>query len=323
MTHSTHNSGEFALPLPVTKVAQDTAQRFARQQFSPEKVEQVRLNTLAVYAVNDYLQLMGIATNLAGSDIHNSIVQLGANVADLEVSGVGRLECRPIRSIDQTCYIPPEVWHDRIGYVIIQFDEAAQQAAMLGFSPTATVEYLPLNQLEPPEALLEHLYELSQQPGERSVSVDPIFVNLSQWFQDVFDAGWQAIDSLFPPELNLAYRGYRWTGEPNSAQNRIGRAKLINLGFQLTNRNFILIVELSQQPDAQIGIYLRLHPAEGQYLPSHLQLAVLDETGAVIVEARSRDADNYMQLELSGTTGERFSIQISLGEASVTETFVI
>jgi hypothetical protein len=323
MTHSTHNPGEFALPLPITQIAQDTAQRFASQQFNPEKVEQVRLNTLAVYVVNDYLQLMGIATNLASSDIHNAVVQLSANVSDLEVSGLGRLECRPMHPLEQTCYIPPEVWHDRIGYVVIQFDEAAQQAMMVGFSATA-VEHLPLHQLAPPEALLDHLHELSQSPQERSVPTAQPLVNLSQWFQDVFETGWQAIDALLnPPELGLAYRGYRWMGDPNSTENRIGRAKLINLGFQLTHHTFALVVELSQRPDAQVRIYLRLHPAEGAFLPSDLRLAVLDSTGAVLVEARSRNADNYLQLELSGQAGEHFNVQVSLGEASITESFVI
>ena len=59
MTYHTNEIDEFALPLPITCAARREAQEFANQQPTAQKAEQVRLNTLAVHAVNDYLQLMG------------------------------------------------------------------------------------------------------------------------------------------------------------------------------------------------------------------------------------------------------------------------
>ncbi|HEY9845691.1 MAG TPA: DUF1822 family protein, partial [Candidatus Caenarcaniphilales bacterium] len=59
------------------------------------------------------------------------------------------------------------------------------------------------------------------------------------------------------------------------------------------------------------------------YLPPSLQLVVLDESGASFLEAQARSADNYIQLQFSGTAGERFSVQVTLGEVSTTEDFVI
>lgn len=322
MTYSTYDADNFALPLPITRVAQTAAQTFSRQQMSLTKQEQVRLNTLAVHVVNDYLQLMGIATNLASSEVRNPIVQLGANIADLEVPGLGRLECRSLQRQEQLCHLPPETWHDRIGYVIVQIDEPAQQALMLGFSPTAGVEYFPLSRLQPPEALIEHLHELRQLPKERSPTLTDSLVQLSQWFQDTFEAGWQAIDTVLnPPEPGFAYRSYRQSA--NRPANAISRAKLIDLGLQLANQPLALTVELSRNSDEQIDLCLQLYPTTEQFLPANVRLTVLDETEAIFLEATARDADNYLQLQFSGIPGEPFSVQISLDNAQVMEQFVI
>jgi hypothetical protein len=70
--------------------------------------------------VNDYLQMLGIATELSTSNIWKPAIRLTADIADLEIVGVGTLECRPVQKSSQTCYIPAEVWSNRIGYVVVQ-----------------------------------------------------------------------------------------------------------------------------------------------------------------------------------------------------------
>jgi hypothetical protein len=50
---------------------------------------------------------------------------------------------------------------------------------------------------------------------------------------------------------------------------------------------------------------------------------VIEESGAVFLEAKARRADNYIQLQFSGTTGERFSVKVALGDVSITENFTI
>ena len=50
---------------------------------------------------------------------------------------------------------------------------------------------------------------------------------------------------------------------------------------------------------------------------------MLDESGAIFLEAKARRADNYIQLQFSGSVGERFSVKVALGEVSMTENFVI
>lgn len=324
MTENTQYSDNWALPLPITQMARRKAQEFANMQPTPQKAEQVWLNTLAVYVVNDYLQMIGIPTNLAVSDSWNSVARLCADVADLEIIGVGRLECRPLKPQAQTCYVPPEVWSDRIGYVAVQIDESTWEASILGFSQTAEEE-LVTTQLLPIEALIDRL----NQPITTTPVIPRSTVNLSQWLVNVFEDGWQTVESLLNPEgLNLAlrFRSGNNTITTNDARSdsTISRAKLIDLGVQIANQPVTLIVDFSSVEEPRKDILLQVHPSGSRtYLPPALQLIVLDETGLIFLEVQARSADNYIQLQFSGLPGEQFSVKVALGEASITENFVI
>lgn len=331
MTYNTNDIEEFALSLPITRTARQTAQQFASEQPTPQKAEQVRLNTLAVCVVNDYLQqILGIPTDLSKSDSWNPVVRLCADVADLEVIGVGRLECRSLKSHQQTCHIPPEVWSDRIGYVVVQIDESSQEAIVLGFAQTATTEELSVSQLRPIDDLIDCLNPQTVAPvaAVTSAVVENRRVNLSQWFTDIFETGWQTVEALLnPAELDFAFR-FRSADSAvliESEQSDSGhrRGKLIDLGIQLADRPVALIVELTPE-DGKRNILLQVHPTGNQiYLPPLLQLTVLDESGLIFLEAQARSADNYIQLQFSGLPGEQFSVRVALGDASIVEDFVV
>lgn len=332
MTYNTNDIEEFALSLPITRTARQTAQQFASEQPTPQKAEQVRLNTLAVCVVNDYLQqILGIPTDLSKSDSWNPVVRLCADVADLEVIGVGRLECRSLKSHQQTCHIPPEVWSDRIGYVVVQIDESSLEAIVLGFVQTATTEELSVSQLRPIDDLIDCLNSTRSVVPVAAVTcavVENRRVNLSQWFTDVFETGWQTVEALLnPTELDLAFR-FRSADSAvliESEQSDSGhrRGKLIDLGIQLADRPVALIVELTPE-DGKRNILLQVHPTGNQiYLPPLLQLTVLDESGLIFLEAQARSADNYIQLQFSGLPGEQFSVRVALGDASIVEDFVV
>ena len=336
MSYLKRNIEDLSLPLPITQTAGRIARQFSQQQPTQEKAEQVRLNTLAVCVVNDYLQMMGIPCDLKASDSWNPVVCLFDDVADLEVVGLGRLECRAIAPNESSCYIPPEVWADRIGYVVVQLDELRSQAIMLGFAKQVTRKHLEIDSLLPLEDLLAHLSlplpvakaspsgALSQLP--LPVDLGKTAVNLSQWLQNVFDSSWQTVESLLNPALAL---GFRKANDSNTNDSEypdphVRRAKLIDLGMQLAGNSIALVVELRPESERKTSILLQVHPTGSQiFLPPLLQMIVLDETEAVFLEAKARRADNYIQLQFSGTTGERFSVKLALGEVSITENFAI
>ncbi|MBW4492463.1 MAG: DUF1822 family protein [Oscillatoria princeps RMCB-10] len=342
MTYSSHDRENFALPLPLTQNARRVAQQFASQQPTPQKAEQVRLNTLAVWVVNDYLQMMGIPTDLSAGDSWNPVVRLCADVADLEVTGAGRLECRPVKKRQRSCYIPPEVWQERIGYMVVEIEDSLREASLLGFVPTAATHELPVSQLQPPEDLIDCLSQL-RQPAPAAAPAAPTrtAVNLSRWFSNIVEAGWQAVETLFNPdlfnpdesELAFSFRSLPFNfRSPDTSVSTdlpvpeagVRRVKLIDLGMQLVGHPVALIVELRLESEQKTNILLQVHPAGTHiYLPPGLQLIVLDESGATFQEVHSRSADNYIQLEFSGQPEERFFVQVALGDASITEEFVI
>jgi len=322
MIKSTYEKDDCALKLPITQQARKTAQQFASQQPNWEKARQVRLNTLAVWIVNDYLQMMDIGTQLTTSDSWNPVVRLCADVADLEVISVGRLECRPVSGDEQICSIPPETWEERVGYVVVQVDEALQEGRLLGFVPSIVDPELPLSHLQPPEALIEHLGQLRQTTARQAV-------NLIQWFSDVSDPLWQTVESLLStPELRPAYtfRGMETVEKKSHQQLQafVRRAKLINLEIYPVNQLVMLIVEITQEANQQLSIRLQLHTTSDQiHLPTGIQLTVLDEVGKVFIEAVAGKLDNYLQLKFRGESQEPFSVVVALNDFQSVENFML
>lgn len=306
----------FTVPLGLS--AHRLAEQFRRKHCNQKKAKQVYLNTLAVSAVKFYLRCMGIETDWEASLSWNPVMQTLMDVADLEVTGLGSLECRPVLPESQVVHIPPEVWSDRIGYVAVQLDESLKQATLLGFSKTAPfTDELPNSKLLSLADLLEHLRHIRQ--------TEPVKmrVNLSQWFENFFEAGWQSMETLLgTQQQNLAF-SLRSTSGSRFAS--VKRAKLIDLGLRLGGQAVALLVAIAPDAEQKVGILVQLHPTGGEtYLPPHLSVGLLSESGATLQEVQSRSQDNYIQLKrFRGLPGECFNIQVAYGEASVTETFVI
>jgi hypothetical protein len=315
------NSSEtLTFTLPLGSTAHAIAKQFWRKQNDAQKAKQVYLNTLAVYAVNFYLNCMGIKTNWSASYSCNSIRQILADVADLEIPDVGLLECRPVLPKMQAIDIPPEAWSDRIGYVAVQLDESLQMATLLGFSETAGTGEIAVEQLRSLEDLLAHLTAKTSQSKICNLKSK---IQLSQWLENIFEIGWQSIETILGAEQqNLAFS---LRSNSHSLNSSIKRAKLIDLGLQLGNLSLALLVAITPETEQKVGILVQLHPIPGEtYLPPNLKLSMLSESGEILQEVESRSVDNYIQLKrFRGLPGESFAIQLTFGEASVTEDFVI
>ena len=59
------------------------------------------------------------------------------------------------------------------------------------------------------------------------------------------------------------------------------------------------------------------------YLLPNIQLIILDESEQIFLEAQSRTADSLIQLEFTGTIGEKFGVVVKLENAEVMEQFII
>jgi hypothetical protein len=290
-----------------------TAKQFRQHQSTPfnfVNAQQVYLNTLAVYAVNDYLKRQGIETDLTGSDSWNPLIQSLANIADLKVKRQGqwvKLECRPVFSDTNLVYIPAEVWEDRMGYVAVGINESLTEATLLGFTQIVTKEELSLSQFQSLNDLLKCL----QPKGEPS----PL-VRLSQWFDNIVAEGWQTVEALLgTPEVSLAFR----SANPTTVK----RGKTI----QLKDHNLALILDLNQDNEQNVRIRVKVRSlASNTPLPEGIRLMVLDETGEPFLDTQAGNADHSIQtkpFQFIDQPEEKFTVKVVLGEDSVTEDFVI
>jgi Protein of unknown function (DUF1822) len=298
------------LTLPLTTQAIELAGQFAQQQSTAAQQERVRLNTLAVCTVNSYLEMMGLETNLHGSDSWNPIARMCADVADLEVTNIGKLECRPVVAGETECAIPPEVWIDRIGYIFVEINLAEREATLRGFLPQAKA-IIALEGLQSPFDFIDHLHHLMAVP----------VVKLHQWMEGLegaIAAGWrffEPLESLFGTS-EFAFRS-------SSYPNRIRGGKSVDLGIQLDGHPIALVIELSPVEGERTRIYLRVCPTNQTYLLPNIQLIVRDESQQIFLEAQSRTADDLIQLEFTGILGEKFDVVVKRGDAQVTEQFII
>ncbi|NJL79703.1 MAG: DUF1822 family protein [Richelia sp. RM2_1_2] len=152
---------------------------------------------------------------------------------------------------------------------------------------------------------------------------------LSQWLQGVVDEGWQTIDSIYNPELNLAF-------STRNIDKDTKRAKIIDLGIDLGNQKVTLLLNISpvtfsavdsninnSENQDKISVLAQLYPMSGErFLPHNIKLILLSKAGKVLQEVTSRIQDNYIQLKpFKGEAGKKFSIQISLGDISIKEDF--
>lgn len=327
------------LTIPLGGEAHRFAQQFAAQQATPQKGKRVYFNTLAVYAVHSYLKWLQIETSLRQSDSWHPGKRAVFDVADLALPGIGKLECRPVLLGETACYFPPEVTENRIGYVGVQFGEILSEVELLGFARAVDAdnppEELQIADFQPLDALIDRINQLKaaidnvfspQQVGidpvvlrEDAVSPSQTPVNLSPWLQNVFEGAWQSLES-FLGTANLAW-SFRRLDRPETI---VRGGKLIDLGIQLAGHPVALVVTLLPEADQKINVILQLHPAVGQmHLPQSTRLIVLDKSGEIFLEVQARSADNFIQLQFSGIAGERFSVEVALGVASIREDFVI
>ena len=297
----------FTFTVTLAPKAHQLAEKFCSYHSNLQKSEQVYLNTLAIYAVNHYLQCLGFATDWKASNSYDVIMQSFLDIADLEVKKHGKLECRIFLPNTEFVYIPQEVWTGRIGYIIVQLDESLQTAKLLGFTPRVTTENLPLNQLRRLEEFPQYLQQVT--PA----------IDLNEWFEDTLQQGWQTLESLFYTEsignLNPCFKdtSYLQGEEIVKAVKRI----------EFDNQSVLMLMALKPEADEQISIRVRIYSdSENSCLPENIKLAILSDSGETLKEVNSRSIDNFIQLpSFRCSYQESFQIMLSLNNICFTERF--
>ena len=150
-----------AIVIIPTQSLQQTAMHFSQRH--PLSAERIYRNTLAVGVVAQYLNLLGIKTDITQGDSWNPVLQLVNDVADLVLPDYGRIECRIVEADASECYVPADVSCDRIAYIMIRLslNSAEPKAALLGFTAEVTDEWIQLCKLRNLSELPQYLSDLS------------------------------------------------------------------------------------------------------------------------------------------------------------------
>ena len=294
---------------PLSAEAHQIATRFHRNQLNPLKAKQVYLNTLSVYAVNFYLKCMGFEPDWNQSESFDPTIQKFKDSADLNVKYLGTFECRPVLPEEQVVSIPLESMNRRRGYFAVQLNPTLTQANILGFMPNVSTSEVLLSELKSLDCFLRYASQL-----EKAVS-------LNQWLQNTFEAGWETIESIFSSP-QIAWRSQHLDAL-TAVNSDLGVERIKTFNLEPTGEQIGLLVRLQPKTEVDMGIGVELYPTNQQvYLPHHLQLMLLDESGQTVMQAEARSSKN-IQLKFNGESGEVFSVKVALGDMNIVETFVI
>ena len=154
------NATEYCITIRFKEQDCELARKFAASQPNAEKNQQVYRNTLAVLAVNTFVQELRYETDLDAGESWHPVLRMFHNVADLVLPGMGKIECCPVQLGDSAISLP-EVRENRIAYIVVQFAEPFDKVKLLGFIPAVEIqeetEEISLTNLKPVEELWEYL----------------------------------------------------------------------------------------------------------------------------------------------------------------------
>lgn len=331
--------------------AHSQAQQFRQQHSQPTKAKQVYLNTLAIYAVKTYLERAGFEVDLAAGQSWDVAQQTLLDVADLRILGHGVVECRPILPQQPVMHIPPEVWTktpsepqdsqnaSRLSYVAVLLDPSLTSARLLGFIEQVHQSAIALADLLPLDDLMPHLLQLpasaARTTTEPAASDAGSPVRLQQWLADMKDTvetGWQHVEQWLaqphPSDASLAWGFRNDSSAPGTFHRQpiVIRSKSVSLGPSSNLADVALTVGIigsSEHSSQDTEICVQVTPSQTtSVLPPHLVLMVLDNAGEVVMQAQSRSTE-AMQLRFGVDPGELFSLQLTLDDVSMTESFVL
>jgi hypothetical protein len=269
------------------------------------------LNTLAIYAVDQYLQRLQFETDLSRQQAWWK--QSLLNSAPLEVEKIGQIECIAVPPGATMAEIPSAAIEGRVSYVFVQIDEALQTAEILGFTNKYSAK-LALNKLQPLDDLIDHLCDLETQP---------IVVKLGEWLAGKFTAGWQQVENLiYPDSLVLAYRRSLSSAE---VLNKISQGLPVFFGDTPDSLSVQLIVNILQMPDKKYEVQIRIYPKNppNSTLPDGLKFTVADDQGQKMYTIEIEKEYVWREAILNAQKGEKFSIALEIDGTEIIKYFEV
>ncbi|MDF5729283.1 MAG: DUF1822 family protein [Rhizonema sp. PD38] len=298
---------DLAIPFPVTASFRQQARAYALQYFTQDTHERTYLNTLALLATDAYFRLLNFQTNLTKAERWNADRRLWSEANELELVGLGNLECRVITAGQQTVVLPPEAWSDRIGYLFVEIASSEKVATLIGFlpafDPETPTEEVAIAELKSMDEMIDYLAQQETSSRRKTGEVDNLTLEfaakkityLRTWLNSVYDPDWE------PAMRELS-------------------AATFKKKIQLVGQVFEIQLSVSQNNGA-IAVIVIVRRESG-FLPIGMQVSVPDESDSdIYTETISTPAD-LIRILLEFSPGEEFWVELRMGETFIREYFI-
>lgn len=297
---------ELAIPFPIPASFRRQARAYASQYFTQDAQERTYFNTLVVLVADAYFRLLGFETNLTKPERWNAARRLWSEASELELRGLGNLECRVIATGQQTVILPPESLSNRIGYLFVEIASSEKAATLVGFLPAfhpeTTDAEVTIADLQSMDDLIDYLAQQEASSLAEIVQTNDLerefaekkITYLRNWLNNVYEADW----------------------EPSTRDLKTATCKK---KLQLAGQVFEMQLSVSQSNDELILVRVIVQ-GESASLPRGMQVSVPDESD-IYTETVNEPAD-LISIPLELSSGEEFWVELRIGETFIREYFI-
>jgi hypothetical protein len=289
---------ELAIPFPVTVSFKRQARIYASQYFTQDAQQRIYFNTLAVLIADAYFRMLGFETNLAKPERWNAAYRLWNEANELELIGLGNLECCVIATGQKSVILPPESLSNRIGYLFVEIASSEKSATLIGFLPAfhpeTTDAEVAMSTTGYAYATLQSMDDLIDYLTLTQEFADKKLTYLRNWLNNVYEADW----------------------EPSMRDLRSATCKK---KLQLARQVFEMQLSVSQSNDELIFVRVNVKSESGS-LPRGMQVSVPDESD--IYTETVNETANLISIPLELSSGEEFWVELRIGETFIREYFI-
>lgn len=141
-------------------------------------------------------------------------------------------------------------------------------------------------------------------------------VNIADWFENIFEHGWQTLEALLPQAPALRFRAVA-TG---TAVLTCGKKIFLNTAPD----DLLLMFSVDIESEKRRNIRIQLYPSNESLLPSDVVLALeLSETGKLLKTVKAGTRDNFIQIPpFRCSAGQRLKVHIQLDDSTCQEEFI-
>jgi hypothetical protein len=303
---------ELAIPFPVTASFRQQAKAYASQYFTQDAQQRIYFNTLALLVADGYFRLLGFETNVTKPERWNAARRLWSEANELELPGLGNLECCVIAPEQESLFLPPESLSDGlrstiahpIGYLFVEIDSSEKSATLVGFLPAfhseTTDTEVAIADLKSMDDLIDYLAQQEVSSAEIAQTNDLTrefaekkITYLRNWLNNIYEAGW----------------------EPSM---RALRSATCKKKLQLAGQVFEIQLSVSHDNDAMLVRVIV--QGESASLPRGMQVSVPDESE--IYTETVHEAADLISIPLELSYGEEFWVELRIGETFIREYFI-